>query len=401
MQRKVHSILVAVNFTLVSGRNFFAGVLRYARQKYDWRVHIVQSAEFTAEAVRKYAAEGLDGIITTELENPKIRAFLDRSTVPLVAITSRENRLASRQSNLTYVNVDEFRIGSDAAAYFDTLGNFMTYAYVRHSSQPYKTMPQEKSKGFRAAILASGRKLHTFDDPDADLSELAAWLQGLPKPVALYTGRDSCALKVLNACHLTNLRIPQQVSILGTDNDELCCMSSNPPLSSMTIGTEDEGYAAAAELEKLLNGRHRNKVHEVICPTTNEVIERGSTASVKPATELIRRALVYIESHLREPLSVPTIVNALGVSRRLLELRFREILGESIGATILRLRLERLSGELQKTAGPMSKICRSCGFKNLAYAKAAFKRRFGMTMGDWRRGKRQRLWALADNRPPV
>lgn len=385
MPRKTHSIVVAVDFARASGRNFFAGILRYARLKGDWRIRILQSAaEFNSKTLQQLESDGLDGIISTELANVDVRDHLDRSTVPLVAVTSADNRLPTRRTNLTYVNVDEVRIGTDAAAYFDTLGNFMTYASVRHASEPYGKLSHGRRKGFRTAVLASGRTLRTFENTDADLSELAVWLQKLPKPVALFAGGDACARKVVDACDLAGIKIPQQVSILGVDNDELLCLSCDPPLSSLLPGAEDEGQTAAAELERLLNGRRHNKVREVVCHTTNEVIERGSTAPVKPATELIRRARAYIENRLDEPLSIPQVVSALGVSRRLLELRFREILGESVGATILRLRLERLSTRLRETTGPMSKVCQACGFRNLAYAKSAFKRRYGMTMGAWR-----------------
>ena len=389
MQRTIHSIVVAVDFARASGRNFFAGILRYARLKGDWRIRILQSAaEFNPRALRQLEADGLDGIISTELADTDVRDYLDRSTVPLVAITSPNNRLPTRRKNLTYVNVDEVRIGADAAAYFDTLGNFMTYASVRHASEPYGRLSHGRRRGFRSTVLAAGRTLRTFENTDADLPELAAWLQKLPKPVALFAGGDACACKVIDACNLVGIKVPQQVSILGVDNDELLCLSCDPPLSSLLPGAEDEGQAAAAELERLLNGRRHDKVREVVCRTTNEVIERGSTAPVKPATELIRRARAYIESHLDESPSVPHVVNALGVSRRLLELRFREILGESVGATILRLRLERLATRLRETTGPMSKVCQACGFRNLAYAKSAFKRHYGMTMGAWRTKQR-------------
>lgn len=380
------TIAVAVDFALASGRNFFAGILRHSRLRGDWRIRILQSAaEYSPAAIGRLERDGLDGIISTELSDPAIREYLDASTVPLVAITSRENRLPSRRTNLTYLNIDEVRIGTDAAAYFDSLGSFMTYASVRHTDKPYGRLAHGRRKGFRSAVLASGRSFSSFEDANADLDSLAAWIKALPKPVAVFAGRDTCARKVVDACAVAKIDVPRQVSVLGVDNDETCCLGCNPPLSSILPGAEDEGCAAAAELERLLNGRRHDKIREVICITENEVIERGSTAPVKPATELIRRALQHISNHPKEHLPVSRLAGELGVSRRLLELRFREILGESVAGTIRRIRLENLAKRLTDSKGHISKVCRACGFTNLPYVKTAFRRHFGMTMGEWRR----------------
>ncbi len=399
MPNKVKSIVVAVDFSIASGRNFFAGVLRYARLKGNWRIRILQgAAEFSRSTIRELEKDGIDGIISTELENREIRRHLDVSTIPLVAITSADNRLPRRTRNLTYVNVDEVRIGSDAAAFFDTLGNFMTYASVRHTDEPYGELSHGRRKGFRAAVLASGRKFCTFEETNASLEKLASWLVDLPKPVAVFAGRDTCARKIAEACAMVGINVPGQVSILGVDNDEACCLGCNPPLSSILPGAEDEGYTAAAELERLLNGRRHDKVREVVCQTANDIIERGSTAPVKPATSLIRRALAWISDNVQRAPSVPDVAAALGVSRRLLELRFREVLGESVAKTVLHIRLEALARHLRETDVKMSKACRACGFTNLAHARYAFKRHFSMTMGAWRKCGRAQPY---DRSPPT
>ena len=136
MIHKTRSIVVAVDFSTASGRNFFAGVLRYARLKGSWQIRALQGvAEFSPSAIRRMETDGTCGIISTELAQPDVRKLLDNSRIPLVAITSPNNRLPSRTANLTYVNVDEERIGRDAVAYFDSLGTFMTYASVRHTNQ--------------------------------------------------------------------------------------------------------------------------------------------------------------------------------------------------------------------------------------------------------------------------
>ncbi|MBQ2628177.1 MAG: substrate-binding domain-containing protein [Kiritimatiellae bacterium] len=385
MANNNRSIVVAADFSTASGRNFFAGVLRYARLKGHWRMRILQgAAEFSPSAIARLEKAGIDGIISTELGNQDIKQYLDDSTIPLVAITSPNNKLPTRTKNLTYVNVDEVRIGYDAAAFFDTLGNFMTYASVRHTDEPYGKLSHGRRKGFRAAVQASGRQLRTFEDTDASLERLASWLTSLPKPVAVFAGRDTCARKIADACTLAGINVPRQVSILGVNNDETCCLGCNPPLSSIQPGAEDEGYAAAAELERLLHGRRHDKAREVVCKTTNAIVERGSTAPVKPATALIRRAVAWISDNAQGAPSVQDVAAALGVSRRLLELRFREVLGDSVAKTILRMRLEALARSLRESDAKMSKACRACGFTNLAHARYAFKRHFSMTMGAWR-----------------
>ena len=387
MSKRIYKVVVVADFSIAAGRNFFSGVLSFARTRSDWNVRVIQSAaEFSAQTFAKLERDGADGIITTEMGDARVQALMDASRIPLVVVGSHRTKLPSRQEALSYLTVDEVAIGRAAAEHLLGLGAFRSYAYVHYTEEIYLHVSTTRKRGFKVRLAKEGIRIRTFDDTTGNRQRLIEWIKSLPKPAAILAGSDARAADVLQACAKARLAVPGQVMVLGIDNDELICYRCKPKLSSMMPGAHTEGVAAAEELLHLMCHPFRNKTpRRIVCPPSPEFFDRESTAVVKPAAHLIRNALAYIEANVNRPIRVEDVVRHVRVSRRLAELRFREIQNEGIAETIARIRYDNLARALKAEEGPVVDICRRCGFTNISYVAAAFKRRYGSTMNAYRR----------------
>ena len=217
-----------------------------------------------------------------------------------------------------------------------------------------------------------------------DLAALKDWLLNIPKPAAVMTAWDTRATQVLNLCQEARIKVPRQIAVLGVDNDELLDESCVPPLTSILPDHEKLGYAAARELERLMSGRaHRGAKPFLIRPV--KVVERESAVASTPTAHILSRALDFIRKNAVKGIKVDDVAKALGISRRLADLRFQQFSGETINEVITRHKLDAVKKLLATTNRPIKVISESCGYTDLAYLKTLFKRRFGCTMRDWRR----------------
>ena len=182
-------------------------------------------------------------------------------------------------------------------------------------------------------------------------------------------------------------QVPEQVSVLGVDDDVLLCDFTNPPLSSVKPDHEQVGYRAAAELDVLMNARTkttRKKARVVLCQIKG-VTERATTKPLAPSSALIKKALDYIDKHACEGATVKDVVAHLGISRSLADLRFRETLGVSILDTLTKRRLNEVVRLLFTTDYSIKRISLTCGFNNIKHLKWLFKKHFHMSMRDYRK----------------
>ena len=389
-------IVIAVDISLSSGRAFLTGVLRYATTRRDWQIRIIQSPrEFSAKTIKAMSNDGTGGIVTTMMEGDPICAALGALSVPIVVAGTRAHDLGDRKAPVTYITVDEGDIGRCAAEYFLSLGSFASYGCAYSAEGLTRQLSLARASGFRQTLAARGHPKTWTLNCGESRDDIRRWLHSLPKPAAVFACRDALAKEIIESCASANISVPGQVSVLGANNDEATCFACSPRLSSVTTGAEDEGFAAARELDRLLGaGRGPSAAKRtVICHCKNEVVVRMSTAYTKPATSLIQRAMGYIRSETRTRPTVASVAAHLGVSRRLAELRFRQVLGKSVGEAIRDVALDHLAERILSDASSLSEICRSCGFRQPTYAKAIFKKRFGMTMTDYRS-------AAGTERPP-
>jgi len=403
--KRKFSILLLVNLSRASGRSILLNVYKYAESRPIWQIRVLQVQEVPEnEIVSIMQTSHYDGIISSEMEIPAVAKFLESSIIPLVVIGTRRRCLQKRTTNISFVACEEESIGALGAKTLLSLGVFESYAYVHYSEPEYGYLSFLRKRGFRRVMDAHNKCILTFGGPQIpakrDKEEMERWLQSLPKPCALMAGCDKRAIEILDACAQMHIRVPDDISVLSVDNDEFLCNSSSPKLSSITISIGDAGYRAAVELNRLLSKRHAiTTPRHIQVETKCDVIERKSTKSQDTGKSLVKRALQFISENSSRNIRVKDVVEHLHASRRLVELRFRQHLDESIHEAIDRARMAEVQRKLTNGTAGIQEIARSCGFRNSSYLMTKFKELYGVTMGDYPTSQRQSPSKEAPTRP--
>ena len=217
---------------------------------------------------------------------------------------------------------------------------------------------------------------------------IAAWLRKQPHPLALLACNDIRAQQVLNACREYQIRVPEEVAVLGVDNDDVLCSFCDPPLSSIEPDTERLGAEAAALLAALMGGKRARSELVKIPPL--RIVERASTDVVAIEDPVTVQAVRFIRDHVNDGISVKDVLANAGLSRPNMEQRFHRWLKSSIRVEIIRRRLERVCALLQETDLGLEEISRRTGFGTVAHLCRLFQKRLGQTPTRFRRLRRQR-----------
>lgn len=223
---------------------------------------------------------------------------------------------------------------------------------------------------------------------DVETDRIAEWLRSLPRPLAVFTCFDQRGQQVLDACRRAGFAVPDEVAVLGVDNDELLCSLSPPPLSSVALNPRRSGWLAAQALDSLMRGQ---VVPAVVCSTAPlGVITRQSTDTMAVGDAQIARAIRFIREKACEGVSVEEVLRACPMSRRALEQRMKAIIGRTPHAEILRVQIARAKQLLASTSLLLPEIAEKCGFRHAEYLSVAFKRETGMAPSEYRREPRVR-----------
>jgi LacI family transcriptional regulator len=339
-----------------------------------------------------------DGIICQIYDDRLAKVYRDTGKPVVELFESRA------KSEFPRILPDDVATGELAARHFLERG-FRHFAYF---GAPWMLWSREREAGFRAEIekvfrtrAESGRANDSQSftlaiyDSGADKAAAAfggsnerraaamgAWLRNLPRPLALFSTNDLWGFELLQAAREVGLHVPEDVAILGVDDEELLCEIAHPPLSSIRIGAEQIGRVAVALLDQLLSkGGKMPKVPRV--PPIG-VVTRQSTDVLAVEDPDVAAALRHIRQHAVEGLSVKQLLDSVPVNRRTLERRFVSVLGHTPLEEIRRIRLERAKVLLQ-TDLPIYDVARRCGFTTPEYMATSFLQAIGLTPTSYRR----------------
>lgn len=245
---------------------------------------------------------------------------------------------------------------------------------------------------FNKRIVEAGCNSHFYKVPrskaqrrrDNEQSALTEWLRALPKPVGLMACNDDCGYYVMEACQVADLRVPDDVAVIGVDNDELICDLTAPPLSSVALNHEAVGYQAAQLLDRAMAGRLVNSSTVIPLEASHVVARQSTNILAIEDTELVR-AIRFIRRHTGEPIQVSDIVATVTVSRRVLERRFQELLKKSIHDEIRRVRVEGVARMLLETDLSISQIALDLGYTNDKHVARYFRKEKGVTPQQYRK----------------
>ena len=392
------TVVAALCLTGTSGQDILRGLLKCKQDFPDWNLQILQLPEMlTPTVIRSLSEEGCAGIVTTEFQHDAetLRALLN-SPLPFVLMGPHDDALAARKAPTVFVCADEKKIGADGARYLLTRGKFRSYGFVQlFNGLAWSDL---RAKGFEEHLRKNNLSCQRFrhanapiairrSGSEADLRALERYLDNLPKPAAIMADMDFRATAILARCKALGIRIPEQLIVLGVDNDLILCEYATPPLSSIQPNHEEIGRRALLELRRLCRATKRPSCRQrqiIVHIPSLGIFERESTHPASPSANLIQRAMDFIDKHYGERLSVNDIAERLGVSRALLDLRFRQQVESSVLEVLVDRRLREVKRRLSQTHASIGQIAVQCGFptaKNLAWQ---FKRRFGVTMREWR-----------------
>ena len=371
---------VIVAFTLggTAGRNCLSGVFDYVNEGHDWNIQFIQNPdELTRPFVEAAVRDGVDGILTGFRARTDGLAALEAAPIPVVFTDYPRNESPDPAQRNFLIRNDDVAIGREAARHLLARATFRAFAFVP-TQEPHRWSVL-RERGFRLQLGEAGivpRRLQ----PGGDLADELA---SLPRPAAVMAATDYMAVRAVEACHAARLAVPEQVAVLGVDNDELLCNSVRPTLSSVKPDHEGLGRLGAQILDSLM-ARHRPPKRAPTHIRSLGVVERDSTRIVPPAGYLVREALAYIRANAARGIKVKDVVRHLGVSRRLAYLRFEQMHGQPIHETILETRLALVRQKLAQTNAPLACIAADCGFGSANRLSHLFAERFGLSPSTYR-----------------
>lgn len=373
------------------GPSVLSGIYDYLSNNANWDLTVIRTMpSLSSTAITAAMTHSLDGIIIAANEPSAARIFktIEQSPIPVTTVDSYANELQIRQHDITNIRIDNAKIGRDAARAFLAQGQFTTFAFV--GGPTHEQWSEQRKNGFRDELLKRGQNCLEYcssnsDDVIRNLDELAQWLHRQEKPLAVMAEDDKFAAEVIHACKMASLDVPSSVSVIGVDNDIATCESGSPTISSLAPPFKIAAEMAAKELNDLMNGKKfRHPRRTIVCNRTNEFIRRQSTGALSPAGFLVQKAVTFIKRNANKGVRVADVVAHLGVSRPLVDLRFREVLGCSVLSTIMHYRLLALKKLLSETNDPIVSITQRLGWNSPNYPKNLFRRKFHMTMRDFR-----------------
>jgi LacI family transcriptional regulator len=373
------------------GRGVLRGIVHYARLHGPWAFYITPG-DFE-QALPKMEQWGGTGIIA-RIANAKVAGSILATGLPLVAMDLSEKQLAANSplSKVCEIISDSYHAAQLAANHLLERG-FPNYAFVGIADKVWSV---RRRNSFVKHIQQAGYTPHIYEPPKnksdqewgREQKSMAEWLRNLPKPIGLMACNDDRGRDVLEACRAAKVSVPEEVAVIGVDNDSLLCELANPPLSSVVLNAEHGGFEAAALLDRLMSGRATAQERIVVEPL--QVVTRRSTDVVALEDVEVAHALQFIHENAGRPIQVKEIVEALDISRRTLEIRFRRAIGKSMNERIQQAHLERAKRLLLETDLPLPKVAEAAGYNSPSYMAVVFHKAFAMTPARFRNHVRTR-----------
>ena len=360
------------------GEELLRGILRFARSRPYWSLSLVRRHDLPPRSGEGRLAR-YDGTIAYQASTTLYLPAIRRGLPHVGSALAPHHRLFAAE-----IACDNASVARLAAEHLLSRG-FRHFAFV--GSRPDLRWSRERRALFRRELRARGFRCAAFEAPpdatDGDDRALAAWLAALPRPVAVFADCDIRARDVLDACRDAGLAVPDDVAVLGVDDDELLCETVAPALSSVAMDVEEAGRRAAESLDAAMRGAP--VAARRVAFGGVRVVARASTAHFVGRDPLVAKARSAIAAGVGERLAVSELARRLGVSRRTLEVRFRSETGGPVGAAILDARLERAKDLLRTMSLSLEEIAAACGICAASHMATLFRRRFGAPPSSFRK----------------
>ncbi|MFK7911442.1 MAG: XylR family transcriptional regulator [Akkermansiaceae bacterium] len=385
MSKDIKRIAILVESSRAYGRGLIRGISEFASTQQDWQLLYRESrmGQHFGDWLENWQGDG----IITRINSMEEAEMIANKGIPAVDLYGAFSHPA-----ISSLDADHEAISHVAADFYAHTG-ISNYAYCGYPGVHFSDV---RGTAFEEAVKQQHQKLHIYSSSQpAEPSitsheawrsgreeEIAKWLHSLPKPVAVFACNDVRALDVSSACRLAGIRVPEDVSIMGVDDDALICSMSIPPLTSVKPDLIRQGQRGAQILYELMSERRTEPVTESVLPIA--VIERPSTDQIVSKYSYVVSALRYLRSHIHKAIGVEDVAEHAGVSRSLIDRAFIEELGYTVSQEIRRLRLLRIEHLLKYTDMKLAGIAQQTGFSSSTSLSNFFKSVHGVSPGKFR-----------------
>lgn len=384
---RTRRVVVLVNLSRRYDRRVVQGVASYVRQRGNWDLCVEEHPLYKLASLRSWDGDGI------------IAGFDDRSVatavrglgVPVVGIGGGRGWY-DPASKIPYFFTDNEAIGRLGAEHLLECG-FSRLAFYGHRRTRLYEWSHSRGDAFCRRAREAGVPCHMHLDSRSDAhnwsrlqQELAAWLASLEKPIGLMACTDIRARQVLESCRTIGVRVPDDVAVLGVDNDEMMCEFTTPPLTSIEQGSQRIGREAAAALDRLMSGKRPGSLRCVIPP--ERLIARQSTNVLACDDPDLAVALRFVRERACDPIHVNDVLEVVRVSRSTLEKKFQAVLGRTVHAEIQRVQMAMAKDLLARTDLLVKQVARRAGFKYVQYMTEVFRQHVGQSPAEYRKSHR-------------
>ncbi|HDL08137.1 MAG TPA: helix-turn-helix domain-containing protein, partial [Desulfobacteraceae bacterium] len=364
----IPKVAVLIEASRAAGRGLLSGIVKYINSNSNWACYR-EPPSYTHLASKRTLLSWLksldiNGIIAHDHYAENIKSLINEKTPMVIASIDKK-----KYPFLPTFSDDGIATGKMAAHHLMERGmtNFAYYGLRK------KDKFRDRGKSFSDTVKQAGYRTYFYEPKhtlgksswENELTRIASWLTSLPKPVGVMTYADDYSRQIVEACKIAELKIPDEVAVIGVDNDYLICNLSTPPLSSVALKYERAGYEIAKLLDKLMNGEKMSGQQVIIEPT--HVVTRQSTDTLYLDDTEVLQAIRFIYQNANNPLQVDDVVRISHLSRRALQQRFRKVLGHSIFEEIQRRHAERIAQILIETNLPISQIALKLGHRGIEH----------------------------------
>ena len=373
-------VAILVETALASGRNILAGISQYLHEHDDWSVFHPTGHIGSTELSGLEQWDG-DGIIA-RISNQQVLRCVREKGVPVVDVLGNE-----ADANYPLVKCDDRAIGQLVGKHLMAAGH-RAFGFFGLEDERYSL---EREGAFMASVAGRANFFDSLKINQGDrdsrqwvenVETVASWINSLPKPIGIMVASDQFGPIVMKACQRLDISIPEEVSVVGVDNDRPFCDLCQPRLSSVEPDHNRVGYEAARLMDNILAGKD-TRTRQIETPPLTLHRRQSSDASAVNDPALVK-AMQCIRQLACQGVSVDDVAAASGVSRSVLQRRFRDQLGRSIGDVILDVKLRRARDMLTFTDLPLIDVAERSGFNYQEYLTYVFKRHLDTTPAQYR-----------------
>lgn len=375
-----HRIALLFNANKVYDRQVVAGIGQYLKStRVVWDLFLEEDFRCRTLGIQHWRGDG----IIADFDDPTVEEALAHLSIPVVAVGGSYADDSRYPANIPYVGTDNAKLVRVAYDHLIEQG-LQRFAFYGLPPSPGNRWAQEREDAFLRIIAEDGLEGVVYRGSPTSAGgwgrsqeDMVAWVRSLPKPIGVIAVTDARARQLLQACVVADVPIPEQIAVVGIDNDPMAQLLSRIPLTSVIQGAEEMGRTAAQVLHQMLHGGDCSSTRILVPPVGLSV--QASSQHEPLRSPYVMRAKHYIRQYACLGIKTEQVADYVGISRTLLEEHFKRELKQTVHQAILEHKLEMARGMLEDNAVPLAEVAVRCGFTSLQYMYAVFRREFNCT----------------------